>query len=78
MNMNDTNINEKVYRWQDYIPGMERKTDRALIKLKSHNGDVDDFWRVAHWSKIECLWIENGYYPEVYEEEMIEKIMFVD
>lgn len=73
MKANDINMEEKVYRWEDYVPGMERKTDRVLIKLKH-----EDFWRDAHWSKIECLWIDNGYYPEVYEEEMIEKIMFVD
>ena len=73
MKAKDTNMEEKVYRQQDYIPGMKLKTDRALIKLKS-----EDFWRDAHWSKIECLWIDNGYYHKVYEEEMVEKIMFVD
>lgn len=73
MKAKDTNMGEKVYKWEDYVPGMKLKTDRALIKLKS-----EDFWRDAHWSKIECLWIDNGYYHKVYDEEMVEKIMFVD
>lgn len=73
MKAKDTNMEEKVYKWEDYVPGMKLKTDRALIKLKS-----EDFWRAAYWIPEEQKWTDGGYYEDVYEEEMIAKIMFVD
>lgn len=73
MKAKDTNMEEKVYKWEDYIPGMKLKTNRALIKLNS-----GDFWRAVYWNSFERVWLDHGYYPEVYEEKDIEKIMFVD
>ena len=78
MKAKDTNMEEKVYKWEDYVPGMELKTKRALIKIKPRNGYKDNFWRAVYWSKEDHLWIDHGYYPEVYDEDMVEQIMFVD
>ena len=78
MKAKDINMEEKVYRWQDYIPGMKIENRRALIKLKKKDGYKDNFWRAAYWIPEEQKWTDGGYYEDVYEEEMIAKIMFVD
>ena len=78
MKVKDTNMEENVYRWEDYVPGMKLKTNRALVKIKPRDGYKDNFWRAVYWNSLEHMWMDHGYYPEVYEEEDIEKIMFVD
>lgn len=78
MKVKDTNMEEKVYKWEDYVPGMKIENRRALIKLKKKDGSADYFWRAAYWIPEEQKWTDGGYYEDVYEEEMIAKIMFVD